>query len=333
MLRQFLLVFFMVTIDAEELIKKPPRFRPDYKYVAAIDGWLKLYRVPTNWNDARTRCQLEGADLASPSNDQMLQAMVDIIGQARGVNCGVYTGVNAWFSHGDYTSIDGTPLSEMPVELTNSQTCPQMATYPCTVLLPSGTINIVECKHLYPFICYRKNNKEIHNISECGTIDSEYKYFETTGQCYKFHRQPQIWSDAYKICLAEGGHLAVINSPEEAKILSSIFAQHPAHTMMSRFKHHLLLGFIKLNKSWGTIHGQSLEEAGYAIWAPNEPNNSPHPENPGHRDPYGNNESCGTMQRDGLLNDAWCDITFAFICEKHLPIDAIEKEMPAVIKE
>lgn len=81
------------------------------------------------------------------------------------------------------------------------------------------------------------------------------------------------------------------------------------------------------------LSGQSLEEAGYAIWAPNEPNNSPHPENPGHRDPYGNNESCGTMQRDGLLNDAWCDITFAFICEKHLVIDAIEKEMPAVIKD
>ncbi|XP_026318361.1 neurocan core protein-like [Hyposmocoma kahamanoa] len=263
----------------------------------------------------------------------MLQIMLDAIGRAGGrANCSIYTGVNAWFSDGVYTSIDGTPLSEMPVEFTNSQTCPQMATSPCTVLLPSGTIDIVDCKHLYFFICYRKEKKGIPNINECGTTDSEYKYYETTGECYKFHLQPQIWSDAYKICLAEGGHLAIINSLEEAKILSSIFELDTPRILKPNDTTYLFLGFLKFNQSWVTIHGESLEEAGYAMWAPHQPSNSPIRGNPDQLDRFGNRESCGAMEHGGLLNDVCCDFPFAFVCEKHLVVDVIETETPTVIK-
>ncbi|XP_026325290.1 C-type mannose receptor 2-like [Hyposmocoma kahamanoa] len=236
----------------------PTKFRPDYKYVAEINGWLKLHRAPTNWLDARARCQLEGADLASPSSELMLQAMIDISGQASGVRCGIYTGINAWFSKGDYTSIEGTPLWNMPVEFTNTQTCPRQVTHPCTVLLPKGTIDMVDCNHLYPFMCYRNEKKEIHDMCQCGTPDPEYKYYEKTGQCYKFHLHPQSWSNAYKICLAEGGHLAIINSAEEAKVISSIFEQHPSNTMLTKWRGTLLLGFKKLHGTWGTIQGEFL---------------------------------------------------------------------------
>lgn len=48
-----------------------------------------------------------GADLASPSDDLMLNAMLYISKDAVDVNCGVYTGIHSWFSKGDFTSIDG----------------------------------------------------------------------------------------------------------------------------------------------------------------------------------------------------------------------------------
>ncbi|XP_026318392.1 C-type mannose receptor 2-like isoform X1 [Hyposmocoma kahamanoa] len=320
MLRLFLLVFLVVIIDAGELDRVHPKFRPDYKYVATIGGWMKMHRVPTDWRDARTRCQLEGADLASPSDDLMLNAMLFISKDAVGVNCGVYTGIHSWFSKGDFTSIDGTPLWKMPVELSSSQMCSRKIPHPCTVLFPSGTNDAVDCNQPYIFICYRKYNKEIHNIkSECGTNDPEYKYYETPGRCYKFHLQPQTWPDAYKICLAEGGHLAIVNSDEEVKVISSIFELHPANTMLSKWKDHLLLGFILFNETWNTIHGQSLHEAGFASWKEGQPNNWPHPDNSGHLDLYGNNQSCGSMVRGGLLDDIWCDTQFAFICERPLP--------------
>jgi len=41
---------------------------------------------------------------------------------------------------------------------------------------------------------------------------------------YKIHSEPKTWHVARQICVQEGGHLAIINSEEESKILSSIFA-------------------------------------------------------------------------------------------------------------
>lgn len=49
-----------IITDASQWKEKPSKFRPDYEYVAEINGWLKLHGVPTHWTDARARCQLEG---------------------------------------------------------------------------------------------------------------------------------------------------------------------------------------------------------------------------------------------------------------------------------
>lgn len=52
---------------------------------------------------------------------------------------------------------------------------------------------------------------------------------------------------------------------------------------------------------------QTLEEAGYAQWSPNEPNN------------YINTEFCGTIfKNDGNFNDVDCSHQYAFICEKEV---------------
>jgi hypothetical protein len=41
---------------------------------------------------------------------------------------------------------------------------------------------------------------------------------------YKIHSEPKKWHEARQICAQEGGHLAIINSEEESKVLQSIFA-------------------------------------------------------------------------------------------------------------
>ncbi|KAJ8709547.1 hypothetical protein PYW08_009551 [Mythimna loreyi] len=61
---------------------------------------------------------------------------------------------------------------------------------------------------------------------------------------------------------------------------------------------------------WKTIEGQPLLEAGYATFKKGEPNNSA----PG--------QKCGSINRDGLLNDLWCDRPVAFLCEKFPNIPA-----------
>lgn len=52
-----------------------------------------------------------------------------------------------------------------------------------------------------------------------------------------------------------------------------------------------------------TVDGRSLAEAGYAKWGPDEPNNE------------GGTEDCGSVRKDGLLNDVGCGIKAAFACE------------------
>jgi hypothetical protein len=42
--------------------------------------------------------------------------------------------------------------------------------------------------------------------------------------CYKIHSERKTWHEARKICAQEGGHLVIINSEEESKVLQSIFA-------------------------------------------------------------------------------------------------------------
>jgi hypothetical protein len=41
---------------------------------------------------------------------------------------------------------------------------------------------------------------------------------------YKVHSEPNTWHEARRICALEGGHLAIINSEAESKVLQSIFA-------------------------------------------------------------------------------------------------------------
>lgn len=86
----------------------------------------------------------------------------------------------------------------------------------------------------------------------------EYRLDTRTNKCYKFHTQPRTFWRANFACSAEGGHLAIINSETEAKVLKELFAKYPAVKMTGIFwKDVAFIGFA----NWGeqgelrTIHG------------------------------------------------------------------------------
>lgn len=73
---------------------------------------------------------------------------------------------------------------------------------------------------------------------------------------------------------------------------------------------YVLVGFedIKQEGKHVTVDGRSLEEAGFAVWASGQPDDSTKK----------SEEDCGSISTGGKLNDVSCDKKFAFACE--LPV-------------
>ena len=61
---------------------------------------------------------------------------------------------------------------------------------------------------------------------------------------YKIHSELKNWQEAREICEQEGGHLAIINSEEESKVLQEIFAPVAANLK----EVYVFIGFHDLYK-------------------------------------------------------------------------------------
>ncbi|XP_077285515.1 hemolymph lipopolysaccharide-binding protein-like [Arctopsyche grandis] len=138
---------------------------------------------------------------------------------------------------------------------------------------------------------------------------SDYKYSSDTNRCYKIHTTPLPWNQAFTSCISEESSLVTINSDAEAKILTKMFAQHPEKFLEGNFnKRVIYIGFNDLLSEgiYLNIDGMSLKESGYDKWSSGQPDN------------YEGKEHCGSMFRDGTLNDIECSEKAMFVCEKTL---------------
>ncbi|KAL0892652.1 hypothetical protein ABMA27_014376 [Loxostege sticticalis] len=274
-------------------------FRPDYTFDNEAGGWLKFHPIPKQWRQAALRCHHEGAILASPLNEGLSRALGAIM-EVHGVTTSpVFTGTAAIYTSGEFQSMEGVPISNMcltwSAEPNINDSNPS-----CIAMNANGTVTAVPCLDHHPFFCYRK--KGVSVLNKCGTVDPEYVFNSKTGSCYKTSKVGLIWKDAYTSCATDGAHLAVINSEEEAQILSDLrrktFEKETVHA-----------GIRSWNREWITVQGQSLKEAGYAHWRNGEPNNA------------GGVEDCGSMVENdkdpeaGILNDVPCDGLKHYICE------------------
>ncbi|KAH9644681.1 hypothetical protein HF086_011850, partial [Spodoptera exigua] len=203
-------------------------------------------------------------------------------------------------------SLEGTPLSEISLAWAENEPNNVGNNENCITFNANGEMADRSCNEPRPYICFRSAEIKTE-VNECGTIDSEYKLDQRTNSCYKFHTVPRTFSGAHFACSAEGGHLAIINSNVEATVLRELFAKYPSGTMFGSFrKDFAFVGFHDWGETadWRTIHGQTLEEAGYKKFASGEPNNATR------------GEYCGGILRTALLCDLWCERPAPFICEK-----------------
>ncbi|XP_045521355.1 macrophage mannose receptor 1-like [Pieris brassicae] len=285
------------------------RFRCDYKYFPEADGYLKLHRIPANWTEARLRCHLEGAKIASPLNDELKTAMVSMMDVTPKLKCGVFLGIHATFSRGDFFSVEGVPLSQIPHTWADGEPDNYKNAESCLRMTEDREFADVNCAEIYPYFCYKKTpvtNSLVMN--ECGTTDPEYVLDNRTGSCYKFHTIPRTWSRAYMACAAEGGYLAIINSDTESQVAKEIFAKHPDGNILGNTaKDVAFIGFHDWGEhgEWLTINSDTLQEAGFSKFSPGEPNHAI------------TGEFCGSIYRNGKINDLWCENQYAFLCEKN----------------
>ncbi|KAJ8709548.1 hypothetical protein PYW08_009552 [Mythimna loreyi] len=238
-------------------------FRCDYKHSVAAKGWFKYHVVPATWFDARLRCALEGAALVSPTTLEIQSEMINIINKST-LKQEIFTGIHASLSQGDYYTVEGTPLSSIPLVWAANEPDNKANKESCITFNRNGELADRPCEDTRPYVCYRPESP-IVQANECGTVDQEYHLDTRTNKCYKFHRQDPT-----------GG------------------------------KNVTFIGFHNWGErvEWRTVHGQTLNEAGYNIFYPGEPNGED------------NGEFCGCIFRSGLLCNIWCDKEFTFICEK-----------------
>nr|CAD7401457.1 unnamed protein product [Timema poppensis] len=124
---------------------------------------------------------------------------------------------------------------------------------------------------------------------------------------YKLHTELNTWEEARRVCAEEGAHLAVVNSKVEMDVILNIWGRHPKimDSYLNSFAH---VGFHDLytEGNYLTVLGDSLLSTGFVPWGTNEPNNLGG--SPG--------EDCGSLLRDGKLNDINCDTKLAYFCEQ-----------------
>ncbi|XP_046403563.1 hemolymph lipopolysaccharide-binding protein-like [Ischnura elegans] len=136
-------------------------------------------------------------------------------------------------------------------------------------------------------------------------IPVDFELFPGIGY-YKFHQEgAPNFDSANAACFKEGGHLIIINSKEESQVTHQLWSRYP-HT--ANFKHNFAYIGIHDRFKEGefiTIFGEPLSKTGYVKWVTNNPDNS-------------NEEDCGSVNRDGEMNDVSCQISLPFICEYDL---------------
>lgn len=284
-------------------------YRSDYEYNGRTKAFYKLHTEARRGWDANNVCKIEGASLMNPDSQS------DIV-QLHGM-------FKRYPDLGDYVFVaqDGRDheSAEEPsiINLTpsNEEEYPNMRETlfgNCNVVSRIGEIEAMPCYHSKPFIC-KVDLKDAPYDPHCDLYGKDYQYNATVGSCYKIPPRVASWNEAYAECRAEGSHLVVLNSEAERAVVQQIMRDAPK-LEQAKWPWFFYAGF-RANKPaianetliFKTIFNETLEEAGFAEWSPNEPNNAL------------SNEFCGTLfANDGKLNDVDCSHLFAFICEKEV---------------
>ncbi|KAL0901639.1 hypothetical protein ABMA27_006848 [Loxostege sticticalis] len=290
------------------------KYRVDYMWAQHFKTFYRLHDLATNWLQARQICEAEGTTLLVPDHLEEIENLKLLFSNMKAHYTGVFIGLHDQFSNGNFINLKGEPIQGTILELLWGEGRPDRAngSEHCVIMTREGLFDDKPCDAIYPFVCKIKL-EQIKFNEECNNYDIGYTP-EDNGKCYKFHEEPLTWHDAYLVCRSEEGNLAIINSAEEASLITKFLAEH-LHSDASD-PNILLVGFSDLMfpYQYRTIEGQTLDEAGYASWSP-ENNKVEEPEH----------KHCGAISRTGFLLVVDCNQPAMFICQKIInPINGYE---------
>ncbi|CAB3229592.1 unnamed protein product [Arctia plantaginis] len=225
----------------------------DSDYEAIRGGWIKPHKVMATWFDAVEQCNKEGALLASPINEDILNHMISIIG-TNGHTTPYFIGNNANIKSGLYVSLEGVPLSNMPVINMIEVLDPRAGL--CMVMDHKMLLSVVSCTSRRPYMCYKARDDHL-NMTECGTFDKKYIRLSKTGSCYKYYAEKVNWVTAYETCINEGAYLAVLNdNKEQLSVRDFIWDQNNSG---AEYVHIGLLEW-KVGGPWFSVHWEPFEK-------------------------------------------------------------------------
>ncbi|KAL0840864.1 hypothetical protein ABMA28_014668 [Loxostege sticticalis] len=276
----------------------------NYTFHQEAGVWVKFYSEPQEWVSAALKCFDEGAILASPLSEEIRKVLISIMAD-NGLTTPMLTGISSVYAKEEYQSIEGVSLSSLCLPWSVRNLNNSVTGY--LIMDANGAVTTEYIKEPHPFACYKK---EKVLLNECGTKDKEFVLDDRTGSCYKAFNRLATWHEAFSACAKAGAHLAIINSDIEAEIIWELAKRVISEPPLN--EKYVYIGFwawIRRDNRlfWLTVHGQSVNDAGYARWAPKEPN-----------DPvqYCGSVYAGGKLEDGVLHDSTCyTYKHKFICE------------------
>ncbi|KPI91593.1 Hemolymph lipopolysaccharide-binding protein [Papilio xuthus] len=290
-------------VDGQPQIK---HFRDDYKYLEGTSSFYKIHTIQKTWEQAKKRCALEGATLFYPEDQNEVDVVLAHLKETQPMYAWIFVGISSKLAKGVFTTVDGVAIRHIYNRWGHGEPNDANGEEDCVILRKEGTYNDEKCSNKFPFIC-KKTLQSLKWNEECNTPYLDYKYNVDLGRCYKFHLHPLTWREAVEACDAEQAYLAIINSQQEASHLVNITASAPKDKVQGWYLRgavHLGFNYDTTEEDWRTTTGETLEQAGYAMWGNYQPDG-------------GESERCGSMFYNGHLNDIGCEgHRCFFICEK-----------------
>ncbi|XP_067004701.2 C-type mannose receptor 2 isoform X2 [Anabrus simplex] len=329
-----------ITTDRDE----PPAF--GYELFPTVGSFYKHHTITRTWEDARYTCEQEGAHLAIINSEEEARTLAEIYKRSPAIRNAfwdfAFIGFHDLYDEGSHVTIFGEPLHTLGFgriwahgDFNNLGQNDVYSGEDCGAISRNGGLDDLWCDGLQSFFCekelepYPPPSDVDYSAGAFRSLQDEikpregtrprqrpgpgYELFDKVGY-YKFHTTGTTWENARHICHLEGGHLAIINSPAEAMILTSIFKRVP-HLKMVKNNNFALIGFhdLYVEGDFRTIYGEPLAVQGYNNWRRGAPNNA----GKSNIDP---GEDCGSISREGLLDDIDCRNNYAFFCEQELVV-------------
>ncbi|XP_076279064.1 uncharacterized protein LOC143208479 [Lasioglossum baleicum] len=321
--------------------------RDDYLFTPGV-GMHKFHTRSVTWNAARKICNEEGGHLAVINSKAEARVLMGIFNRAGLVKGAVYPdeayiGMHDIYKEGDWVTILGDTLAKTGFTEWSDKWGGQPdnggGQQNCGTFLKEGTLDDVQCEAHFPFFCELplvsfeplaavgiKGAVEMstpNSFVNCiilavglsvifesqvtlsgGVLD---KWEQSGDHWYKLHSKARCWRDALKICRVEGGYLAVVNNQTEADELISRFHDH-GQAIGAWCQDAVYVGIHDqfCEGEWITIFNEPIDDV-FHDWSSKwgrQPDN------------FGGAQNCGTLYRDGKLNDVPCTINLPFFCEK-----------------